>query len=279
MKIAGAAAAPPPFSAPGRLARRRILFAGLAASLWSRGSARAAAPIRLGALHGPQETLLRLAITLHPARGLPIELVGADDPDTLAAALAAGHLDGIASHNSQELTRYNTAHGATLLPAFATVTLPVGIYSLKTHSIVLLRKGNLIVLPRPHLERDRARILLYNYGLLYAHEDGGLDPDLGNIVNPLGFEFHDADLPALPAALSSADTVLIPYGVAVAAGLKPSIDSIGLEDGKSPYQQVLAVRSADRQAAWLAPLSRAFQSRDVRRFIYDHYGDSVQTPW
>jgi ABC-type metal ion transport system substrate-binding protein len=255
------------------------LFAGLTASLWSGGAARATAPIRLGALRGPQETLLRLATTLHPARGLPIQVIEADEPDALAAALAAGQLDGIASHNSQELTRYNAAHGASLVPVFATVTLPVGIYSRKTHSIVLLRKGNVIVLPRPHLERDRARILLYNYGLLYAHEDGGLDPDLGNIVNPLGFAFQDADLAALPAALSTADAVVIPYGVAVAAGLKPSVDSIGLEDGKSPYQQVLAVRAADRRAAWLLPLSRAFQSRDVRRFIYDHYGDSVQTPW
>ncbi len=257
---------------------RRQVLAALTASLWA-GRASAGATPRLGAVRGPQASLLAYATTLGAARRLSIKLTISDDAAALARDLASGALDGIASHNAQELDAWNAAHGTALVTGFPTVTLPFGIYARKVHSITQLRQGDRIVLPRPALAYNRARVLLYNYGLLYAHEDNGLSPDFGNIVNPRGFVIETVDLHALAGRLGDAGIVVMPYDVAVAAGLRPSIDSIGLEDGKSPYTQVLAVRAADRGAPWLATLARSFQSREVRRFIYDHYGDSVQPPW
>jgi ABC-type metal ion transport system substrate-binding protein len=259
-------------------ARRQVL-AALAGSLWPAGGATAGTRQALGAQRGPQADLLAYAATLKPAASLRIELTVADDPAALAEGLVRGTWQGVAGFNSQELAAWNQAHAASLQVGFPTVTLPIGIYAQQRHSIVQLRTGDRIVLPAPKLLYDRARILLYNYGLLYAHEDDGLDPDLGNIVNPRGFVLQTAPLAELPARLHDAAAVLIPYGVAVDAGLKPAVTSIGLEDGKSPYSQVLAVRAADRAQPWLATLARIFQSREVRRYIYDHYGDSVQPPW
>ena len=257
---------------------RRHLLAGLAAALWP-GKTLAAAPPRLAALRGPQADLLAFALGLPAAHGLNAQLTVADSKADLARALAAGTLDGIASHNSQELDAYNAAHGSALVAGFATITTPIGIYAGKLHSVVQLKKGDVIVLPKPQLEYNRARVLLYNYGLLFAHEDDGLNPDFGNIVNPRGFVLETEELAHLPARLADAAAVLMPYDIAVAAGQRPSVTSIGLEDGKSPYTQVLAVRAAALAAPWLKTLARAFQSREVRRRIYEHYGDSVQAPW
>ena len=261
-----------------RTSGRRHLLVGLVAALLP-GQGSATAPLRLGALRGPQAELLAYAAGLEPMRQLPIRLVVSDNAAVLADDLARGRLDGIASHNSQLLDGLNAAHGISLVAGFATVTLPTGIYSKRLHGVAQLGKGDRIVLPRPTQAYNRARVLLYNYGLLYAHEDHGLAEDFSNIVNPIGFVLETEELPALAGRLDDAAVVVLPYEAAVAAGLRPAVDSIGLEDGKSPYAQVLAVRTADRDRPWVSTLARSLQSAEMRRFIYDHFGDSIAPPW
>jgi D-methionine transport system substrate-binding protein len=274
----------PAWVAPPRAPGRRHVLAALALAAWPcRDAAAAAIPLRIGALRGPQADLLRFAATLPPARRLNVTVAvaapGAGAKADMARALSAGALDGIACANSQELEAFNAAHGTALVPGFPTVTLPFGIYSRRVRAISQLRTGDTIVLPAPPVEFNRARVLLYNYGLLFAHEDDGLNADFSNIVNPRGFVLQTASLSDLPARLAQAAAVVMPFDVAVSSGLKPSVSSIALEDGKSPYTQVLAVRAGDRGKPWLATLARAFQSRDMRRFIYQNYGDEVAPPW
>lgn len=209
-------------------------------------------------------------------RGLDLQIKPSGDAASLVKAVLHSDLHATASHNAVQLRE--TA-GDRLVPAFATVTLPVGIYSRHVKSVAQLRDHDVIVLPSPKSENARARVLMYNYRLLFAHEDDGLDPDLDNIVNPRHFVLRDAEIAALAGHIETAAAVLMPYEAAVSAGLRPSINSIALEDAKSPYTQVVAVRPAERNNAWLADFARIFQSRDMRRHIYERYGDFVQPPW
>ena len=43
----------------------------------------------------------------------------------------------------------------------------------------------------------------------------------------------------------------------------------------NPYVNVIAVREQDRNAPWVAPLVKAYQSEEVRRFILSKYQGSV----
>ncbi|WP_261320324.1 MetQ/NlpA family ABC transporter substrate-binding protein, partial [Burkholderia dolosa] len=66
---------------------------------------------------------------------------------------------------------------------------------------------------------------------------------------------------------------------AAGAGLAPARDSIGIEDARSPYANVLTVRDADRAKPWVAQLIAAYHSDDVAHFILTRYRDSVRRPW
>jgi D-methionine transport system substrate-binding protein len=268
--------------APVPLARsRRPFLGGIGALLLTGGAARAAAaaPLRIGALRGPYEAVLDYTRTLAAKRALAIEIVESQDPAALRQAVADGILHAAACENPRTAERGDGASLHRLVPAFATVTLPIGIYSRQIHAVTQLRRGDRIVLPSNLVERDRARVLLYNYGLLRAHEDGGLAADFSNLVNPIGFQLEEAAPEDLPRHLGDARAVLMPYQVAVDARLRPAVDSIGLEDGKSPYTGMLLVRAADQHAEWVGRLKRLLQSREVRQFIYERYGDSVEPPW
>jgi D-methionine transport system substrate-binding protein len=251
-----------------RLIRRRHFLAGALVAT----RADAMPVLRIGAAFGPQLVLIQQAALLSRPHGLQID-VAPGEPAALFAALRAGTLAASASHTAQQLD----GTGATA--AFDTVTLPTGIYSHRVKSIVQLRDGDAVAMPAAPLEHARAQVLLYNYRLLFAHEDDGLTQDLSTIVNPRHFRFVAASPSLLARRLDDTAAAVLPYADAVAAGLLPGTDSIGLEDGNSPYTQVLAVREADRGAPWLAALARVFQSREMRRFIYTRYGESVRPPW
>ena len=239
-------------------------------------AAHADTPVKIGALQGPQADLLSVAAGMANTQGLNVKVVRSDDAAWLIGAVQRGELQATASHNAVQL---GSLAGSSIVPAFATITLPTGIYSRRVKSIVQLRDYDVIVLPDPKLENARARVLMYNYRLLFAHEDDGLDPGLDNIVDPRHFVLRSAETSALADHLKDAAAVLLPYEAAARAGLRPATDSIALEDGKSPYAQVVAVRAADRNAVWLANFARIFQSRGMRRHITERYGDSVQPPW
>jgi ABC-type metal ion transport system, periplasmic component/surface antigen len=66
---------------------------------------------------------------------------------------------------------------------------------------------------------------------------------------------------------------------AARAGLYPARDSLGLEDARSPYANVLTVRDAERTQPWVAQLVAAYHSDDVAHFILTRYQDSVRRPW
>ena len=65
----------------------------------------------------------------------------------------------------------------------------------------------------------------------------------------------------------------------MAAGLQPARDSLGIEDARSPWAGVLAVRRADVEAPWLRQLVAVYRSEPVKRFILERYRDSVRRPW
>jgi D-methionine transport system substrate-binding protein len=261
-----------------RVLPRRSAMAGLAACALARPAA-AANSRRIGARNGPEAELLSWLLGQDSVQGLGLELVVAADAASLAEATAAGRLAGFAGFTGQELDRWNAAHRGSLALGFPTVTLPLCIYSRRRFSVAQLRDGDTIVLPSTRLDYDRARVLMYNYRLLFAHEDAGLDADFGNVVNPRHFVLKQEKPERLAGHLDHDAAVVMPYDVAEASGLRAVADAIGREDGKSPYAQTFVVPASLRHEDWLGALALAFQSRETRRFIYDHYGDSIEPPW
>jgi D-methionine transport system substrate-binding protein len=59
-------------------------------------------------------------------------------------------------------------------------------------------------------------------------------------------------------------------------GLIATRDGIAIEKKENnPYVNIIAVREKDKNAAWVAPLVKAYQSEEVRQFILTKFEGSV----
>ena len=71
------------------------------------------------------------------------------------------------------------------------------------------------------------------------------------------------------------DAAVINTNYALAAGLQPTKDAIAIEDIHSPYANLIAVRTQDKDKPWVKKLVAAYQSEDVREFIKNQFKGSM----
>ncbi|VVE38370.1 metal ABC transporter substrate-binding protein [Pandoraea capi] len=72
------------------------------------------------------------------------------------------------------------------------------------------------------------------------------------------------------------DASAIVNSFAYQAGLIATRDGIAVEKRENnPYVNIIAVREKDKNAPWVAPLVKAYQSEEVRKFIETKYQGSV----
>ncbi|WP_088581631.1 MetQ/NlpA family lipoprotein [Burkholderia ubonensis] len=240
----------------------------------------AGAPVRVGVTRGVHAEILDEVKRVAAARGLPVDVVVFDDATRIDGALADGRIDAASFEDAQRLAATRAAKGYALTAVATTVTLPMALYSRQIKSLNALRPGATIAIPADPRGMARALVLLQNDTLLTFRDRAGLHASLRDVTgNRLGLKIVALRGERLVAALDRAAFVVLDSGDAARAGLQPARDSIGIEDARSPYADVLAVRDADRAQPWVARLVAAYQSDDVARFILMRYQDSVRRPW
>ncbi|WP_029227006.1 MetQ/NlpA family lipoprotein [Burkholderia ubonensis] len=240
----------------------------------------AGAPVRVGVTRGVHAEILDEVKRVAAARGLPVDVVVFDDATRIDGALADGRIDAASFEDAQRLAATRAAKGYALTAVATTVTLPMALYSRKLKSMNALRPGATIAIPADPRGMARALVLLQNDTLLTFRDRAGLHASLRDVTgNRLGLKIVALRGERLVAALDTAAFVVLDSEDAARAGLQPARDSIGIEDARSPYADVLAVRDADRAQPWAAQLVAAYRSDDVARFILTRYQDSVRRPW
>ncbi|KQV97256.1 hypothetical protein ASC87_23675 [Rhizobacter sp. Root1221] len=234
-------------------------------------------PRRIGVLPGPHADIMAVVQRVAADRGLALALAEREDGRGINADVAAGRLDAACF---QDAVAFAAEHPARLANIASTVTLPVAIYSRRVASVRALRPGSTIAIPRERPTLARALVLLHNHGLVELRPGSGLVATLRDVTGNR-FRFQLTPLPEadLATALTRVDAAVIARPCAARAGLLPARDSIGLEDARSPWAGVLAVRRADRDAGWVRTLVASYQSETVKRFVFEHYQDSVRRPW
>ncbi|HEY8531066.1 MAG TPA: MetQ/NlpA family ABC transporter substrate-binding protein, partial [Limnochorda sp.] len=95
------------------------------------------------------------------------------------------------------------------------------------------------------------------------------------VDNPLGLRFRELEAAQLPRVLPDVAAAVINTNYALEAGLNPMADALVIEGSDSPYVNVLAVRTADRENPALQALARALTSEPVREFLLERYGGAV----
>ena len=252
----------------------------MAASLGQHVQAAASQVIKVGVSRGAHAEIMDEVRRVAAGRGLTLDVVVFDQPERIDAALAAKQIDVASFEDEPHFDAERKQHGYALTSVGTTVTFPVALYSRKLTNLGQLQRGATIAIPDDRQGTARALILLQNFTLLTFRDNAGLRATLADITsNRLNLRIRQVPRARLFDTLNNVAFAVIDSDDAARAGLYPARDSLGLEDARSPYANVLTVREADRTKPWVAQLVAAYHSDDVAHFILTRYQDSVRRPW
>jgi D-methionine transport system substrate-binding protein len=232
--------------------------------------------IKLGVTAGPHAQIAEVAKAVAARDGLTIQIVEFNDYIQPNAALDAGDLDANSYQHRPFLDSQIQSRGYKISAVAETVTFPMGFYSKRFKSLDALPEGARVGIQNDPSNSGRALALLQKYGVIKLKAGAGLTATPLDIAeNPRKIKVIQVEAAQLPRSLDDLDAAAINTNYAVTAGLVPTRDAIAIEDAHSPYANLLAVRTADRDKPWVAKLVHAFQSPEVRDFVLKNFSGSL----
>ena len=232
--------------------------------------------IKLGVTAGPHAQIAEVAKAVAARDGLTIQIVEFNDYIQPNAALDAGDLDANSYQHRPFLDSQIQSRGYKISAVAETVTFPMGFYSKRFKSLDALPEGARVGIQNDPSNSGRALALLQKYGVIKLKAGAGLTATPLDIAdNPRKIQVIQVEAAQLPRSLDDLDAAAINTNYAVTAGLVPTRAAIAIEDAHSPYANLLAVRTADRDKPWVAKLVHAFQSPEVRDFVLKNFSGSL----
>ncbi|WP_420472959.1 MetQ/NlpA family ABC transporter substrate-binding protein [Noviherbaspirillum sp. ST9] len=153
---------------------------------------------------------------------------------------------------------------------------PFAAYSSKYKKIADLPDGATVAIPNDPSNSGRALLLLQRQGLLKLKDANSISATKKDIVaNPKNLKFRELEAATLPRVLNQVDLALINTNYALEAKLNPVKDSLFIEDGNSPYANLLVAREDNKDNAAIKKLSAALNSPEVKKFIQEKYKGAV----
>lgn len=143
---------------------------------------------------------------------------------------------------------------------------PLGLYSQKIKKLADLRNGAQVAIPNDATNCARALRLLEKNGLLKV-KAGELVTAKDITANPKNLKIRELDAAQLPRTLQDVDAAVINTNFAVEANLIPAKDAIVIEGKDSPYANVVAVRTEDKNSPEIKALVKAANSKEVKDYI------------
>src|SRR5699024_129479 len=157
---------------------------------------------------------------------------------------------------------------------------PMGVYSKDINSVDEIENETEVILSNSVSDHGRVLSLFEDAGLITLASDvDSTTARLDDIEdNPKDLEFSaDYEAAFLPELYESESNVLVAINTnyAIEAGLDPGNDALLLEPEDSPYANVIAVRSVDKDNEALGKLVDVLQSGEIQDFIKEEYEGAV----
>lgn len=236
--------------------------------------------IKVGVTAGPHAEIMDEVKKLAEKQGLKIEVVEFNDYIQPNVALVQGDIDVNSFQHEPYLKNVIKDRGYDLVSLGKTVIFPMGIYSKKIKDVSQLADGATIAIPNDPTNGGRALLLLQQKGVIKLKDGAGLTATAADIVdNPKHLKVKELDAAQIPRSLDDVDLAAINTNYAVTAGLNPLKDAIVLENGDSPYANIIAVRAKDKDNPAYQKLLKIYQSDEIKAFVKDHFKGSVIAAW
>ena len=236
----------------------------------------AATVIKVGASPTPHGQILEQIKPILAKQGITLQIVEFQDYVQPNLALAQGELDANYFQHIPYLNQFSKDHQLDLTYIAKVHIEPIGVYSNKIKSLDQLPEKALVAIPNDPTNGGRALLLLQRAKLIELRSGVGLTAtELDIAKNPKGLQFKPLEAAELPRALPDVDIAVINTNYALSANLNPTKDALFIEDSQSPYVNVLAVRTKDKNKAALKKLATALTSKTVKDYIVNTYQGSI----
>jgi YaeC family lipoprotein len=240
-----------------------VIFIGLCLvyQLWPAQSV-ASKIMRLGITSPVDAKILERAVTLaKQCDNINLKIVLFNDYVQPNVALDNGSLDANLFQHVPYLESQNKVHDYHILPVAKMYVYPFGFYSHTLHDLKDLKPNAKIAIPNDPSNEGRALLLLARYHVISLKPGSGLFPTLKSIAdNPLHLHFVILDAAQIPRALKEVALGGLTNDYSKPAGFLPS-QAVILENGDSPYANVLVVRRQDKHKAKIKKLIAILHSK------------------
>ncbi|WP_297323482.1 MetQ/NlpA family ABC transporter substrate-binding protein [uncultured Bartonella sp.] len=237
--------------------------------------------IKLGTMEGEEADVWKVAVEEAKKQGLNIDLVYFSDYALPNEAVNSGDIDANAFQHKPYLDAQIEQRGYKLSVVGYTVLFPMGVYSHKIKNIKDLRDGGIVGVPNDPSNGGRALRVLNDMGLIKLKDPNNvLASKLDIVENPKKLEIRELDAGMLGRAIDDFDIAVVNTNWALTTGLKPDKDAIAWEKAENnPYNNIIVVRTAEKDEPWVKKLVASYNSEPVRAKIKEVFGVTAQTSW
>jgi len=208
--------------------------------------------------------------------GIDLQVKEFTDYVTPNLALSDGSIDANYFQHIPYLNSFKEDKGLDLTYTAKVHLEPMGLYSKEVASLDEFESGATIAIPNDSTNEGRALLLLANNGLIKLKDDAGLEATPVDIVdNPKNLEFKELEAAQLPRVLKDVTAAVINTNYALEADLVPTEDALVIEGSDSPYANVLAVRTEDKNDPLIQKLNQALTSQEVKEYIQEEYQGGI----
>ncbi|NLA07279.1 MAG: MetQ/NlpA family ABC transporter substrate-binding protein [Firmicutes bacterium] len=241
-------------------------------------SSEAVAPTKLkvGATPVPHSEILEIIKPILKDKGILLEVIEFTDYVTPNLALNDGDIDANYFQHIPYLEEFAEARRLDITYIARVHIEPMGVYSKKVKDLKDLKNKAKVGIPSDPTNGGRALLLLQKAGIIKLDDKAGIAATKYDIIsNPKNIQIIELEAAQLPRSLEDLDLAIINSNYALEAGLISTRDALIIEDADSPYVNVLAVRTKDKDKTALIELAKALTSDTVAEFIREKYPGSV----
>ncbi|QES88374.1 MetQ/NlpA family lipoprotein [Rhizosphaericola mali] len=228
---------------------------------------RPADTVKIGVATGPELVLAQTAKKVALEKyGLKVELVPFTDYILPNVALSQKDLDANVYQHKPFLDAQSSQRGYKFAILGKTFVFPIAAYSHKIKSLNELQPESKIAIPNDPTNEGRALLLFQKYHLITLRNGVGILPKVTDIIqNPKKLQFVELEAPQMTRVLDDPQVVIsvINNNFSSQLNLNPVKDGLMVEDGNSPYVNLVVSRIDNKNDPRLAKFTKAYESDEV----------------
>lgn len=237
--------------------------------------------LKVGASPAPHAQILEHIQPLMKEKGVDLEVVTFDDYVLPNKALEEKEIDANYFQHIPYFELAKKENDYDFANAGSIHVEPMGLYSQKIKNIKDLSDGATVITSNSESDWGRILTMLQDAGVIKLKD--GVDATTATFddiaENPKNIKFkHDINPEILATTYNNneADLVAINANFAVSAGLDPEKDSVLLESDNSPYANIIAVRSEDKDDPRIQTLIEVLHDPKVQEWITEEFQGVVK---